>query len=259
MNLKEAVVSAFKNYANFKGRARRSEYWYFSLFSLIVIVLALILGAIIDNIAQELTGIGLGIIVLYGVATIVPNLSVTCRRLHDVGKSGAYVFFFLLPIVGEILVWVWSFQDGQPWTNQYGPDPKGRNMTPFGMPGTPGYGYPGYGYVPENHTSTEKDNPSKPQKKCSNCGATIDGEVVFCPICGHDTRVTKAKIEPDPSKISRDRSETKVCVNCGNTIDVKVAFCPFCGENPTMKKRETTPATENHKPSKGFSAPTDLD
>lgn len=254
MNLKEAVVSAFKNYANFKGRARRSEYWYFSLFSLIVVVAALIVGAIIDNIAQELTGIGIAIIGLYGAATIIPNLSVTCRRLHDVGKSGAYVFFFLLPIVGEILVWVWSFQDGQPWTNQYGEDPKGRNLSPFGM----GYG----GYAPGSSTSAPVEKPrSAPSKKtCSSCGAEIDIDSVFCPLCGNDTRVKKPKIEKDEDRHDSSAKAKTICANCGRTIDAGSAFCPFCGENPNKAKHEGGATSGAGKTkTKGFSAPTDLD
>lgn len=254
MSLKEAVISAFKNYANFKGRARRSEYWYFSLFSLIVVVAALIIGAIIDNIAQDLTGIGIAIIGIYGAATIIPNLSVTCRRLHDVGKSGAYVFFFLLPIVGEILVWVWSFQDGQPWTNQYGADPKGRNMSPFGM------GYGGYTPGPVAPATEEKPRSTPSKKRCSSCGSEIEIDSVFCPICGSDTRVKKPKIEKNEDYNAGTAKATTTCANCGRTINVDTAFCPFCGENPNKVKHESGSTSGEIRPkAKGFSAPTDLD
>lgn len=254
MSLKEAVISVFKNYANFKGRARRSEYWYFSLFSLIVVVATLIIGAIIDSIVQELTGIGIAVIGVYSVATIIPILSVTCRRLHDVGKSGAYVFFFLLPIVGEILVWVWSFQDGQPWTNQYGADPKGRNMSPVGLE----YG----GYAPGSAVPTMEEKPrSTPsKKKCSSCGSEIDFDSVFCSICGNDTRIKKPKIEKNENRYNSAAKATANCANCGRTINVGVAFCPFCGENQNKAKHESGFATGEIKTKvKGFSAPTDLD
>lgn len=93
MSFKEAVISAFKNCANFNGRARRSEYWYFSLFNLLVVAAVIMLSAIICAIAQDLTvmGTALSLLGIYALAVLLPNLSVTCRRLHDVGKSGAYV------------------------------------------------------------------------------------------------------------------------------------------------------------------------
>ena len=254
MSLKDAVSSAFKNYANFNGRARRSEYWYFSLFNLIVFAVALIVGALIDSAAQDFTGIGFIIIGIYCLATIIPNLSVTCRRLHDVGKSGAYVFFFLLPVIGEILVWVWSFQDGQPWTNQYGEDPKGRNMTPFGA------GYPaGYTATPTNSERDEKPKTTA-RKKCSSCGADIDADSVFCPVCGNDTRVKNTRTENKENHSDSTARATTTCANCGKTITVGSAFCPFCGENPNKVRNENDFIPGESKPkTKGFSAPTDLD
>lgn len=257
MSLKEAVISAFKNYANFNGRARRSEYWYFSLFNLLVIIAVFVLSAIISAIAQDLTSLGIAfsLIGIYSVATLLPNLSVTCRRLHDVGKSGAYIFFFLLPIVGEILVWVWSFQDGQPWTNQYGADPKGRNMAPFGM------GYPGgYNPVPTSPATEEKPRSTSSKKKCSNCGSEIEIDSIFCPVCGNDTRAKKTKVEKDEAHNNSATKATAICANCGRVIDVGNAFCPFCGENPSKPKHENGTVTGEKKAKvKGFSAPTDLD
>ena len=188
MSFREAIVSVFKNYANFKGRARRREYWYFYLLSIIVTAVGLAIEGILYN-DEYVSFSGIYIIWIYGAATIIPSFSVTCRRLHDVGKSGAYMFFFLLPILGEILMWVWAFEDGQPWTNQYGPDPKGREMG-FG-------GYPPHPIAPTKRCSdsgSEIDGPESTTKataNCANCGKTISAGTAFCPFCGENQNKAK--------------------------------------------------------------------
>ncbi len=99
-----------KNYANFKGRARRKEYWGFSLIY-VVIYLALVFGLGLIN--DSLAAIG-GI---FALASLVPSIAVGVRRMHDVGKSG---WFLLIPIYSLIL----AFTDGDKGSNEYGPDPK---------------------------------------------------------------------------------------------------------------------------------------
>ncbi|MCF0138062.1 MAG: DUF805 domain-containing protein [Oscillospiraceae bacterium] len=118
MTFKQSVKSVFSNYATFKGRARRSEYWYFFVFTLLVDTVLYVLG--------ESTQLGLFSTVssLFALAVLVPNLAVTWRRLHDIGKSGANFFFCLIPLVGWILLLVWLCKDSQPGENQYGPNPK---------------------------------------------------------------------------------------------------------------------------------------
>ena len=90
MSFGQAIVRVFSNYANFQGRARRSEYWYFVLFYGIVMLclslLALIPGAVL-------------LTVIFWLGTVVPNLAVSWRRLHDTGRSGAWVFLSLVPLV----------------------------------------------------------------------------------------------------------------------------------------------------------------
>lgn len=112
----------FENYANFSGRARRSEYWYYTLANTILAILAMIL----DNVAGLAFGnIGYG--PLYSVialGTIIPGLAVLVRRLHDVGKSGWFFFIILIPIIGSIWLLVLLCTEGESGTNQYGPDPK---------------------------------------------------------------------------------------------------------------------------------------
>ena len=119
MGFMDAVKSVFGNYATFSGRARRSEYWYYVLFNFLVsFVLGLVGGLFGEKVGTVLTGI-------WSLAVLIPGLAVCWRRLHDIGKSGAYVFISLIPLVGVILLLVWFCQPGQPGDNQYGPDPKG--------------------------------------------------------------------------------------------------------------------------------------
>ena len=120
MSFKQAVSSVFHNYANFSGRARRSEYWYFVLFNLIV---GVVLG-IIDAILGENSLLATAISGLYSLAVLVPSLAVCWRRLHDIGKSGACWFLIFVPLVGAIILVIWFLKDSQPGENQYGPDPK---------------------------------------------------------------------------------------------------------------------------------------
>jgi uncharacterized membrane protein YhaH (DUF805 family) len=115
-------LKVLKQYADFGGRARRSEYWYFTLFSTIFAILATILDNVL-GIAIE--GIGYGpIYILYALAMFVPGLAVLVRRLHDVGKSGWMYFIALIPIIGSIWLIVLLFTDSQQGDNNWGPNPK---------------------------------------------------------------------------------------------------------------------------------------
>lgn len=120
MSFGQAIVRVFSNYANFQGRARRSEYWYFVLFYGIVMLclslLALIPGAVL-------------LTVIFWLGTVVPNLAVSWRRLHDTGRSGAWVFLSLVPLVGVLILILWMAEDSQPGTNPFGPNPKGAQAT----------------------------------------------------------------------------------------------------------------------------------
>ncbi len=117
----------FENYANFKGRARRSEYWYFVLANALISIVLIFLGGIIGGIFGDgVTGliIGYSLFGLYTLATIIPYLAVIVRRLHDVNKSGWFYFISLIPAVGSIWLLVLFCTEGDRGTNQYGPDPK---------------------------------------------------------------------------------------------------------------------------------------
>lgn len=102
-------------YAQFSGRARRAEFWYFVLFliSIGVVFVDILLGA---------TGI---LALIYSLALFVPGLAIGIRRLHDIGRSGWFYLISAIPIVGPIWLLVLFFKPGTIGTNEYGPDPKG--------------------------------------------------------------------------------------------------------------------------------------
>ena len=117
--------AVFKNYANFQGRARRAEYWYFTLFNLLVIIpfyFIAMMGVLKES--SGLTILGTTIYALLALGTIVPGLAACVRRLHDLNKSGWNYFICLIPIIGGIILLVWFFTDGNRFTNNYGEDPK---------------------------------------------------------------------------------------------------------------------------------------
>ncbi|MFD5134605.1 DUF805 domain-containing protein [Streptomyces olindensis] len=115
MSFADAVrVCLTAKYATFSGRARRAEYWWFSL--LYVIAAGAVLGLSFTTEAPLLS------ILLLPFA--VPMLSVSVRRLHDTGKPGWRMFVALIPVVGPIMYLVAMAADGAPAANQYGPSPK---------------------------------------------------------------------------------------------------------------------------------------
>lgn len=122
-----SIKYCLSNYANFQGRASRAEYWYFYLFTLIIGIATGIMGGILDSITDsEVASIilqGLGIL-----AILIPSLAVGARRLHDTGRSAAYLFLALIPIIGSIALLIFFVQEGELKENQYGPNPYGKNL-----------------------------------------------------------------------------------------------------------------------------------
>ncbi len=113
-----------KKYAEFTGRARRAEFWWFVLINFVVIFSLVVLIIILAGSDDSLTGLGGIIYAVYALGVIVPSLAVTVRRLHDTGKSGWMLLIGLIPFVGPIILLVFYFTDGEPGANQYGPSPK---------------------------------------------------------------------------------------------------------------------------------------
>jgi len=116
MTFTEAIQSVLKNYANFSGRARRSEYWYWNLAVIILYVLLAIVGRFSDALSV--------VIGLVFFASVIPSMTVLVRRLHDVDKSGWWLLLGLIPIFGYIIISIWNIQEGTKGTNGHGENPK---------------------------------------------------------------------------------------------------------------------------------------
>jgi len=113
-------LEVLKKYAVFDGRARRSEYWYFTLIN---IAAALVL-AVLDAIIRKVTGLGFGLLgTAYSLAILAPAIGVSIRRLHDTNRSGWWLLLALVPLVGLVLLWFMA-QDSEPAQNRYVPNPK---------------------------------------------------------------------------------------------------------------------------------------
>lgn len=115
----------FENYANFEGRARRSEYWYFTLANLIILFFLIIMMAALFAYESEVLGGSIAILlIVYVAATIIPSLAVLVRRLHDINKSGYYYFVSWIPYIGNVWIIILMCTEGTSGLNHYGPDPK---------------------------------------------------------------------------------------------------------------------------------------
>lgn len=122
-------LAAVRKYAVFSGRARRMEYWMFSLVNL-VIGFALVIAQF------SMSGVGRTstmtlLFGLYWIAMFLPSLGVTVRRLHDTGRSGWWLLIALVPLLGSIALLVFMVQEGTSGSNDYGPNPKAAGAAAF--------------------------------------------------------------------------------------------------------------------------------
>ncbi|MFC4452253.1 DUF805 domain-containing protein [Deinococcus sonorensis] len=127
-------LTVLKNYATFTGRARRREYWMFSLINGIIIILLEVLlmvggfsmtGASADGSVSPIAWVGIALMSVYTLGVLVPSLAVSVRRLHDTGRTGWLYLITLIPFVGSLILLVFLVQDSQPGDNKWGPNPKG--------------------------------------------------------------------------------------------------------------------------------------
>jgi uncharacterized membrane protein YhaH (DUF805 family) len=110
-------MAALKKYADFSGRAQRSEYWYFFLFYLLIYLGLIVAGQVIGNLGSILA-------LLFLLAMMIPSLSVGVRRLHDIDRSGWWLLISFIPLIGAIVLIVFAVQDSQSGDNRFGSNPK---------------------------------------------------------------------------------------------------------------------------------------
>lgn len=145
MSFIESIKTVLSKYAVFNGRARRSEYWWYTLaFTIVYTILyvALIVPGLAEYSAATMEYTAAGdpsapmpampgsltagylILSLVSLALFLPGLGVTVRRLHDTDRSGFWVFIGLVPFIGAIVLLVFEATAGTPGPNRFGPDPK---------------------------------------------------------------------------------------------------------------------------------------
>lgn len=112
-------IRGLQRYIQFTGRAGRAEFWYYILFYILIVI-----GLrIVDGVLFGATA-GNGVLTwLFWLFSIMPNLAIGARRLHDTGRSGWWLLLSLIPIVGLIVLLIWFISQGQEDSNQYGPPP----------------------------------------------------------------------------------------------------------------------------------------
>lgn len=113
MSFVDSIKTCFDKILTIDGRAARSEFWYFILFQAVI-------TAVVSFLFRDYN------IVLTAVGFILAlaRLTVSIRRLHDIGKSGWWMLLSAVPVIGWIVLLVFALMDSQPGTNQYGPNPK---------------------------------------------------------------------------------------------------------------------------------------
>ena len=116
----EWMILPLRRYAQFSGRSRRMEYWMFTLFTLLVTVVATLADAAFGFGVEENGPVG----VITSLALLIPGIAVAVRRLHDIGRSGWWYLLIFAIVIGWIVLLVFFCTDGQPGSNEYGPDPK---------------------------------------------------------------------------------------------------------------------------------------
>lgn len=107
-------IKVLKEYVNFAGRARRKEYWMFTLINVIV---SIVLGVVAGMIKLPILA------TIYSLAVLLPSIGVAVRRLHDTNRSGWFLLLALVPLVNLYLIYLLVI-DSDPSTNPYGPNPK---------------------------------------------------------------------------------------------------------------------------------------
>jgi uncharacterized membrane protein YhaH (DUF805 family) len=113
MNFSDSIKLGFSNYVNFTGRACRSEYWYWVLFTVIVSIVTFVIDSIIGASVTS---------TIWELATILPSIAIGVRRLHDTDRSGWWILLGLIPLVGAIILIIWFCSKGTDGPNRFGED-----------------------------------------------------------------------------------------------------------------------------------------
>ena len=135
----ELMFQPIRKYADFSGRARRKEFW---LFALLIFLIEIVFMALISAVGGQdllmgypasasvpMSGSLVAVILIHFAVTLallVPSLAVTFRRLHDTNRKGWWILLGFIPLIGQLVLFIFYVLDGTPSLNRFGPDPKGR-------------------------------------------------------------------------------------------------------------------------------------
>ena len=123
MTFGQSISTCFSNFANFQGRARRSKFWWFFLFSSVILFVVQVLLAFAPDGFPDSTAFAVTAFSIIGIVLLIPFYAVDARRLHDTGKSGWLQLLVLIPCAGAIILYVLWAQAGSEVDNQYGAPP----------------------------------------------------------------------------------------------------------------------------------------
>ena len=123
MTFGQSISTCFSNFANFQGRARRSKFWWFFLFSSVILSVVQVLLAFAPDGFPDSTAFAVTASSIIGIVLLIPFYAVDARRLHDTGKSGWLQLLVLIPCAGAIILYVLWAQAGSEVDNQYGAPP----------------------------------------------------------------------------------------------------------------------------------------
>lgn len=132
----DLMFQPLRKYAEFSGRARRREFWFFWLFLVGIEIVFSILIGIAGGSMTAVEGFGamngaakalFGVYALVMLGLLIPSIAVAIRRLHDTNRSAWWILIGLVPVIGALMLFVFYLLDGTPGPNKYGEDPKGRS------------------------------------------------------------------------------------------------------------------------------------
>lgn len=128
-------LAAYKRYAQFEGRSDRKEFWYFVLFYVIVSAILSVIDSMLFGHTTTVTDSGFSMTSnftplsgIFGLASLIPGIAVSVRRLHDINKSGWFYLFWFIPLIGWIFLLIWYCKKGDPVANTHGEPPVGSQL-----------------------------------------------------------------------------------------------------------------------------------
>lgn len=125
MNFVQAIKSGYQGYVKFSGRSSRSEFWYWTLFQIVVsIIISFVEGGGHTDVAGGMVNANYQagpIALVWSLANLLPGIAVSIRRMHDIDRSGWWLFIACIPLVGWIILIVWDCKEGTAGANRFGP------------------------------------------------------------------------------------------------------------------------------------------